>query len=119
VANNSSWPYRLITNPECRQYILRQGLRRGGTSAPRLPVPCLKSLWTKALIFNMYLYSKRREESQLGLLVHLPDLHPVRTGTVETDKLLRNLIAYYRALEGIFLPWLHPDPLHGCQGATR
>ncbi len=58
VANNLALAvYRLITNPECRQYILRQAF-----SDPE---------------FN--------------------------TGTVETDKeLLRNLIAYYCVLEGIF-----------------
>ena len=105
VANNLVLAlYRLITNPECRQYILRQSLEEAiHTHAYQY---CIESLgMDEGEIFNMY-----REvpcvarEASWGLKytqeISDPDF---KTGTVETDKqLLKNLIAFYCVLEGIF-----------------
>ena len=105
VANNLVLAlYRLITNPECRQYILRQSLEEAiHTHAYQY---CIESLgMDEGEIFNMY-----REipcvarKASWGLKYTKEISNPeFKTGTVETDKqLLKNLIAFYCVLEGIF-----------------
>ena len=105
VANNLVLAlYRLITNPECRQYILRQSLEEAiHTHAYQY---CIESLgMDEGEIFNMY-----REipcvarKASWGLKYTQEISNPeFKTGTVETDKqLLKNLIAFYCVLEGIF-----------------
>ena len=105
VANNLVLAlYRLITNPECRQYILRQSLEEAiHTHAYQY---CIESLgMDEGEIFNMY-----REvpcvarKASWGLKYTQEISDPgFKTGTEETDKqLLRNLIAFYCVLEGIF-----------------
>ena len=105
VANNLVLAlYRLITNPECRQYILRQSLEEAiHTHAYQY---CIESLgMDEGEIFNMY-----REvpcvarKASWGLKYTQEISNPdFKTGTEETDKqLLRNLIAFYCVLEGIF-----------------
>jgi ribonucleoside-diphosphate reductase beta chain len=105
VANNLVLAlYRLITNPECRQYILRQSLEEAiHTHAYQY---CIESLgMDEGEIFNMY-----REipcvarKASWGLKYTQEISNPdFKTGTEETDKqLLKNLIAFYCVLEGIF-----------------
>ena len=105
VANNLVLAlYRLITNPECRQYILRQSLEEAiHTHAYQY---CIESLgMDEGEIFNMY-----REipcvarKASWGLKYTKEISNPdFKTGTEETDKqLLKNLIAFYCVLEGIF-----------------
>ena len=105
VANNLVLAlYRLITNPECRQYILRQSLEEAiHTHAYQY---CIESLgMDEGEIVNMY-----REipcvarKASWGLKYTQEISNPeFKTGTVETDKqLLKNLIAFYCVLEGIF-----------------
>ena len=105
VANNLVLAlYRLITNPECRQYILRQSLEEAiHTHAYQY---CIESLgMDEGEIFNMY-----REvpcvarKASWGLKYTQEISNPeFKTGTVETDKqLLKNFIAFYCVLEGIF-----------------
>ena len=105
VANNLVLAlYRLITNPECRQYILRQSLEEAiHTHAYQY---CIESLgMDEGEIFNMY-----REipcvarKASWGLKYTQEISNPeFKTGTVEPDKqLLKNLIAFYCVLEGIF-----------------
>ncbi|PZP20712.1 ribonucleotide-diphosphate reductase subunit beta, partial [Pseudomonas kuykendallii] len=80
VANNLVLAtYRLITNPECRQYILRQAFEEAiHTHAYQYCIESLK-------------YTRSISDPKF------------ETGTVETDKqFLKNLIAYYCVLEGIF-----------------
>ena len=105
VANNLALAiYRLITNPECRQYILRQAFEEAiHTHAYQY---CIESLgMDEGEIFNMYreLPSVARKASWgLKYTESLSD-PSFKTGTPETDKiLLRNLIAFYCVLEGIF-----------------
>ncbi|MCP5358216.1 MAG: ribonucleotide-diphosphate reductase subunit beta [Pseudomonadales bacterium] len=105
VANNLVLAiYRLITNPECRQYILRQAFEEAiHTHAYQY---CIESLgMDEGEIFNMYheIPSVARKASW-GLKYTRELSDPTfKTGTRETDQaLLKNLIAFYCCLEGIF-----------------
>ena len=105
VANNLVLAtYRLITNPECRQYILRQAFEEAiHTHAYQY---CIESLaMDEGEIFNMYHeIPSVAKKAAWGLKYTRSISDPkFETGTPETDKeLLRNLIAYYCVLEGIF-----------------
>lgn len=105
VANNLVLAvYRLITNPECRQYILRQAFEEAiHTHAYQY---CIESLgMDEGEIFNMYHeIPSVAKKASWGLKYTRSISDPTfTTGTVETDKqFLRNLIAYYCVLEGIF-----------------
>ncbi|MBL4834752.1 MAG: ribonucleotide-diphosphate reductase subunit beta [Pseudomonas sp.] len=105
VANNLVLAvYRLITNPECRQYILRQAFEEAiHTHAYQY---CIESLgMDEGEIFNMYHeIPSVAKKAAWGLKYTKSISDPTfSTGTVETDKeLLRNLIAYYCVLEGVF-----------------
>ena len=105
VANNLALAvYRLITNPECRQYLLRQAFEEAiHTHAYQY---CIESLgMDEGEIFNMYreVPSVSRKASwALKYTRELADPTFV-TGTIENDKkLLRNLIAFYCVMEGMF-----------------
>jgi len=105
VANNLVLAiYRLITNPECRQYILRQAFEEAiHTHAYQY---CIESLgMDEGEIFNMYheVPSVAKKASWgLKYTRQLSDPN-FKTGTVETDQqLLKNLIAFYCCMEGIF-----------------
>ena len=105
VANNLVLAlYRLVTNPECRQYILRQSLEEAiHTHAYQY---CIESLgMDEGEIFNMYReIPSVAKKAAWGLKYTQQISDPTfQTGTTETDKqLLRNLIAFYCVLEGIF-----------------
>ncbi|WP_284455030.1 ribonucleotide-diphosphate reductase subunit beta [Alloalcanivorax xenomutans] len=105
VANNLVLAiYRLITNPECRQYILRQSFEEAiHTHAYQY---CIESLgMDEGEIFNMYReIPSVAKKAQWGIQYTRELSDPeFKTGTPETDKtLLQNLIAFYCVLEGIF-----------------
>ena len=105
VANNLVLAiYRLITNPECRQYILRQSFEEAiHTHAYQY---CIESLgMDEGEIFNMYREIPAVAKKAQWGIQYTRDLSDpeFKTGTVETDKaLLENLIAFYCVLEGIF-----------------
>ena len=105
VANNLVLAiYRLITNPECRQNILRQGFEEAiHTHAYQY---CIESLgMDEGAIFNMYReIPSVAKKASWGLKYTKEISDPgFTTGTDETDKLLlKNLIAFYCVLEGIF-----------------
>ena len=105
VANNLVLAvYRLITNPECRQYILRQAFEEAiHTHAYQY---CIESLgMDEGEIFNMYHeIPSVAKKASWGLKYTRSISDPTfTTGTVDTDKqFLRNLIAYYCVLEGVF-----------------
>lgn len=105
VANNLVLAvYRLITNPECRQYILRQAFEEAiHTHAYQY---CIESLgMDEGEIFNMYHeIPSVAKKASWGLKYTRSISDPeFKTGTPETDRqFLRNLIAYYCVLEGIF-----------------
>ncbi len=105
VANNLVLAlYRLITNPECRQYLLRQAFEEAiHTHAYQY---CIESLgMDEGEIFNMYHEVPSVAKKASWALKYTQEINDPKfeTGTVETDKaLLKNLIAYYCVLEGIF-----------------
>ena len=105
VANNLVLAiYRLITNPECRQYLLRQAFEEAiHTHAYQY---CIESLgMDEGEIFNMYHEIPTVAKKASWALKYTQEINDptFNTGTVETDKaLLKNLIAYYCVLEGIF-----------------
>ena len=105
VANNLVLAvYRHITNPECRQYLLRQAFEEAiHTHAYQY---CVESLGLdQGEVFNMY-----RELPSVALKAEwaLPFTQSLgdpnfRTGSFENDqRLLRDLIAFYVVFEGIF-----------------
>lgn len=105
VANNLVLAiYRLITNPECRQYILRQSFEEAiHTHAYQY---CIESLgMDEGEIFNMYRELPSVANKAAWSLKHTQSLSDptFQTGTPETDQeLLRNLVAFYVVTEGIF-----------------
>jgi ribonucleoside-diphosphate reductase beta chain len=105
VANNLVLAvYRLITNPECRQYILRQAFEEAiHTHAYQY---CIESLsMDEGEIFNMYHEVPSVAKKAAWGLKYTQELSDPQfnTGTVKNDQaLLKNLIAFYCCLEGIF-----------------
>lgn len=105
VANNLVLAiYRHITNPECRQYLLRQAFEEAlHTHAYQYVVESLGL--DEGEIFNMYREIPSIHEKdafQLQFTKELADPN-FNTGTFESDqRLLRNLIGYYLIMEGIF-----------------
>jgi ribonucleoside-diphosphate reductase beta chain len=105
VANNLVLAvYRHLTNPECRQYLLRQAFEEAlHTHAYQY---CIESLaLDEAEVFNMYrevpsIHDKAAWSLQFTQSLSDPSFH---TGTTEGDRrFLRDLIAFYVIFEGIF-----------------
>ncbi|WP_251357821.1 ribonucleotide-diphosphate reductase subunit beta [Kangiella sp. TOML190] len=105
VANNLVLAiYRLITNPECRQYILRQAFEEAiHTHAYQY---CVESLgMDESEVFNMYREVPSIAKKAAWSIEHTKGIsNPAfQTGTPESDQeLLRNLIGFYCVTEGIF-----------------
>jgi ribonucleoside-diphosphate reductase beta chain len=105
VANNLVLAvYRHITNPECRQYLLRQAFEEAlHTHAYQYVIESLGM--DEARLFNMYRELPtvaKKTEWALPFTQSLADPN-FRTGTPENDqRLLRDLIAFYVIFEGIF-----------------
>ena len=105
VANNLVLAvYRHITNPECRQYLLRQSFEEAlHTHAYQYIVESLGM--DEGEVFNMYRELPsvaRKAEWALPYTQSLGD-PTFSTGTAEMDqRLLRDLIAFYVIFEGIF-----------------
>ena len=105
VANNLVLAiYRLITNPECRQYILRQAFEEAiHTHAYQY---CIESLgMDEGAVFNMYREVPSVAKKAAWSISHTHALSDptFKTGTHEADQtLLRNLIGFYAVTEGIF-----------------
>jgi ribonucleoside-diphosphate reductase beta chain len=105
VANNLVLAvYKHLTNPECRQYLLRQAFEEAiHTHAYQY---CIESLGLdEAEVFNMYreipsIHDKAAWSLPFTQSLADPDFH---TGTPETDRrFLRDMIAFYVVFEGIF-----------------
>jgi ribonucleoside-diphosphate reductase beta chain len=105
VANNLVLAiYRQITNPECRQYLLRQAFEEAiHTHAYQY---CVESLgMDEGEVFNMYREIPSVAKKAAWSLRHTHSLNDpnFKTGTFENDQeLLRNLIGFYAVTEGIF-----------------
>ncbi|MEC9406987.1 MAG: ribonucleotide-diphosphate reductase subunit beta [Pseudomonadota bacterium] len=105
VANNLVLAvYRHITNPECRQYLLRQAFEEAlHTHAYQYIVESLGM--DEAEVFNMYREVPSVHDKAAWALPYTQSLaDPMfHTGTPEDDqRLLRDLIAFYVVFEGIF-----------------
>lgn len=105
VANNLVLAiYRLITNPECRQYLLRQAFEEAiHTHAYQYVIESLGM--DEGEIFNMYHEVPAVARKASWALKYIREISDptFTTGTPESDRaLLKNLIAYYCVLEGIF-----------------
>jgi len=105
VANNLVLAvYRHITNPECRQYLLRQAFEEAlHTHAYQYIIESLGM--DEGRVFNMYRELPsvaRKADWALPFTQSLGD-PTFKTGTLENDqRLLRDLIAFYVVFEGIF-----------------
>lgn len=105
VANNLVLAvYRHITNPECRQYLLRQAFEEAlHTHAYQYIIESLGL--DEAEVFNMYRELPAVAKKAAWALPYTQSLNDpnFRTGTPENDqRLLRDLIAFYVIFEGIF-----------------
>ncbi|AHE67701.1 ribonucleotide-diphosphate reductase subunit beta [Legionella oakridgensis] len=105
VANNLVLAvYRHITNPECRQYLLRQAFEEAlHTHAYQYVIESLGL--NEAEVFNMYREIPSVATKAAWALPFTQSLSDpnFRTGTPENDqRLLRDLIAFYVVFEGIF-----------------
>ena len=105
VANNLVLAvYKHITNPECRQYLLRQAFEEAiHTHAYQY---CIESLgMDESRLFNMYREIPSVAKKAQWALPYTQSLGDInfKTGTPEMDqRLLRDLIAFYVVFEGIF-----------------
>ena len=105
VANNLVLAiYRHITNPEARQYLLRQAFEEAiHTHAYQY---CIESLgMDEAEVFNMYREVESVAKKAAWSISHTAGIGDpqFQTGTTESDQeLLRNLIGFYAVTEGIF-----------------
>jgi ribonucleoside-diphosphate reductase beta chain len=105
VANNLVLAvYRHITNPECRQYLLRQAFEEAlHTHSYQHVVESLGM--DESRIFNMYREIPSVSEKAVWSLKFTQSLSDpnFKTGTTKDDqRLLRDLIAFYVVFEGIF-----------------
>ena len=105
VANNLVLAvYQHITNPECRQYLLRQAFEEAiHTHAYQY---CIQSLgMDESELFNMYREIPSVAHKAAWAIEHTRQMTDprFRTGTLTADRhLLRNLVAFYAVVEGIF-----------------
>ena len=105
VANNLVLAvYKHITNPECRQYLLRQAFEE--TIHTHAYQYCIESLgMDESRLFNMYREIPSVAKKAQWALPYTQSLGDInfKTGTAENDqRLLRDLIAFYVVFEGIF-----------------
>src|SRR4029077_4952334 len=103
VANNLVLAvYRHITNPECRQYLLRQAFEEAlHTHAYQYVIESLGM--DEAKVFNMYREVPGVAKKAAWSLKYTQSLcdPTFQTGTPENDqRLLRDLIAFYVVFEG-------------------
>ncbi len=105
VANNLVLAmYRHITNPEARQYLLRQAFEEAiHTHAYQY---CVESLgMDEGEVFNMYREVPSVAKKAAWSIAHTQGISSpeFKTGTPEADQeLLRNLVGFYCVTEGIF-----------------
>jgi len=105
VANNLVLAvYRNITNPECRQYILRQAFEEAIHTHSYTYI--IESLGLdESEVFNMYREIPSVHDKAAWSLKYTQTLSDptFKTGTIKDDqRLLRDLIAFYVIFEGIF-----------------
>jgi ribonucleoside-diphosphate reductase beta chain len=105
VANNIVLAvYRQLTNPECRQYLLRQAFEEA-VHTHTFQYICTSLGLDEGELFNMYREVDSitaKDAWALQYTQHLED-PDFRTGTPETDQaFLRDLVAFYVIFEGMW-----------------
>ncbi|MEO5833788.1 MAG: ribonucleotide-diphosphate reductase subunit beta [Nakamurella sp.] len=105
VANNIVLAvYRQLTNPECRQYLLRQAFEEA-VHTHTFQYICESLGLDEGELFNMYREVPSITEKDswaLKYTQHLQDPE-FRTGTVDNDRaFLRDLVAFYVIFEGMW-----------------
>lgn len=101
VANNLILAiYKHITNPECRQFLLRQAFEE--SMHTEAYVYCVESLGLdQALTFNQYRENHSMIQKDNWCLEYSNGLFaPV--GEISPEELVTNLIAFYAIMEGMF-----------------
>ncbi|GAA1997023.1 ribonucleotide-diphosphate reductase subunit beta [Nakamurella flavida] len=105
VANNIVLAvYRNLTNPECRQYLLRQAFEEA-VHTHTFQYICTSLGLDEGELFNMYREVPSITEKDAWALQYTQSLEDpsFRTGTPETDQaFLRDLIAFYVIFEGMW-----------------
>jgi ribonucleoside-diphosphate reductase beta chain len=105
VANNLVFAvYRHITNPECRQYLLRQAFEEALHTHSYTHIVESLAL-DEGEIFNMYREVPSIHDKAAWALKYTESLGDptFKTGTLENNqRFLRDLIAFYVVFEGIF-----------------
>jgi ribonucleoside-diphosphate reductase beta chain len=96
--------YRHVTNPECRQYLLRQGYEEAIHTDTF--IYCCDTLGLNPdEIYNMYLEIpsiKEKDEFVVEITKSVFDNTFTTAGTENTQKFVHDLIGYYAIMEGIF-----------------
>ena len=105
VANNLVLAiYRHLTNPECRQYLLRQAFEEA-IHTHTFQYICESLGLDEGELFNMYREVPSITDKAAWALRYTQHLSDPRfaTGTAETDKaFLRDLVAFYVVFEGMW-----------------
>jgi len=105
VANNIVLAvYRQLTNPECRQYLLRQAFEEA-VHTHTFQYICESLGLDEGELFNMYREVPSITEKDAWALQYTQSLEDpeFRTGTVEADRaFLRDLVAFYVIFEGMW-----------------
>ncbi|OLF06938.1 ribonucleotide-diphosphate reductase subunit beta [Actinophytocola xinjiangensis] len=105
VANNLVLAvYRQITNPECRQYLLRQAFEEA-VHTHTFQYICESLGLVEGELFNMYREVPSITEKDAWALRYTRNLEnpDFATGTTETDQdFLRDLVAFYVIFEGMW-----------------
>ena len=105
VANNIVLAvYRHLTNPECRQYLLRQAFEEA-VHTHTFQYICESLGLDEGELFNMYREVPSITDKAAWALKHTQSLEDPQfhTGTTETDQsFLRDLVAFYVVFEGMW-----------------
>lgn len=105
VANNIVLAvYRQLTNPECRQYLLRQAFEEA-VHTHTFQYICTSLGLDQGELFNMYREVPSITEKDAWALQYTQSLEDpeFRTGTPEADQaFLRDLVAFYVIFEGMW-----------------
>ncbi|WP_240322629.1 ribonucleotide-diphosphate reductase subunit beta [Austwickia chelonae] len=105
VANNIVLAvYRHITNPECRQYLLRQAFEEA-VHTHTFQYICTSLGLDEGELFNMYREVPSITDKDAWALKYTQNLESdtFATGTVEADQaFLRDLVAFYVVFEGMW-----------------
>jgi len=96
--------YRHITNPECRQYLLRQAYEEAVHTETF--IYCCDTLGLDPdEVYNMYITVpsiKKKDDFVIGITQNILDPNFSTVGTENIRRFLNDLIGYYVIMEGIF-----------------